>query len=90
MKCCGEECTTPFCPICGLSGSPLKELLAYREGRLRLYKNKLEHYLDLCDCDPNGPYIQQDVPNIERNIHKWRRRAIAALEAIKQSEGNKP
>ena len=89
MKCCGEERTTPFCPICGEPCTPIYELLAYCKLRLSLYENRFANYTEFREREPDTPYLKYEVPSLKRNIRNWRRRIGALVEAINLSEGNK-
>lgn len=73
MKCCGENRSTPFCPMCGkkLSEDPLFVLLMYLRKHSEALRNKSQGLVDM-EADP-GQYWSKPsaIRSRKVTIAKW-------------------
>jgi len=83
VKCCGEERTTPFCPMCGKAAQRhgLRTLLRHLFTQQTQIENRIAAYRrakDGVDDSLRGKYLQEhpEVPcrrivSLTRNLEKW-------------------
>ena len=85
MKCCGENRSTPFCPLCGrkLEAEPLLTLKAY----VRAHAEQLGRRLEILkaqyareELEEDRSFLGKNIQSCERHFQKWRE-WLDALEA---------
>ena len=72
MKCCGCDCSTPFCPLCGkqLQVDPLRELLHYARSQVRARETDLKKKEAGIKRCPDRHWPEQAEKKRE-NLLKW-------------------
>lgn len=91
MTCCGQEVTTPFCPLCGerKRGDPLLSLLMHLRashkslaGRLREIEGNPRYQDGLGDMHPR---LLSMAKNLRRSVSKWK----SWIEAVERALAEK-
>ena len=87
MKCCGQECVTPFCPMCGKTVETdhiiaLRKMLKFREMICRRAERRIE------DEDVHPGSRERAEHRIETQ-RPFIAALTAAIAAIKEMEENK-
>ncbi len=85
MKCCEQELTTPFCPLCGKPANydPAIELLLHCRSLQEKYEKEASEHLDETD----GPLNERDRLAGRRLVglmNKWQDRADALESLMKK------
>lgn len=86
MKCCGNEVTTPFCPMCGKPQSgegPLYDLLAHIRKELSKHRGRQERIRQGIGQTP----YEGETEKLSRWIAKWEawRDAIVGIIEAKEA-----
>ena len=79
-KCCGEERTTPFCPMCGaaIKGHGIETLLQHCQRSLGKAKKEMENR--------TSAGYERHIKTSQASVNKWQ----SWVDAIRELTGERP
>lgn len=97
MNCCGSECRTPFCPLCGAEMSakhPLDGLLQHCVQRTSAIRKRISLIQKRSEengvSDNHRAYFLRRVKHAAALLEKWERWIAELMAVIAAQEEKKP